>query len=238
MSKFDVIAFDADDTLWHTEYLYSEAQEKYKQLLAHYLSADEIEKKLYDTEIRNLQHFGYGIKAFTLSLIETAIELTQGQITSGEIQAMLDVGKTMLSAEVRLIDHAADTLAMLTNAHTLMLITKGDLYDQESKIMRSGLAPHFRHIEIVSTKSPQTYQALLTKYQITPSRFLMIGNSPRSDILPVLAIGGHAVYIPYPITWMHEVADLPPTDHIGYFQLENLGQLPELLTRLTTLEVE
>jgi putative hydrolase of the HAD superfamily len=238
MSKFDVIAFDADDTLWHTEYLYSEAQGKYKQLLAHYLSADEIEKKLYDTEIRNLQHFGYGIKAFTLSLIETAIELTQGKITSSEIQTMLDLGKAMLTAEVRLIDYVADTLAGLTNAHTLMLITKGDLYDQESKISRSGLASHFRHIEIVSTKSPESYQAVLTKYQITPARFLMVGNSPRSDILPVLAIGGHAVYIPYPITWMHEVADLPPNDHVGYFQLDNMSQLPELLTRLMTIEVE
>jgi putative hydrolase of the HAD superfamily len=238
MSKFDVIAFDADDTLWHTEYLYSEAQEKFKQLLAHYLSPDEIEKKLYDTEIRNLAHFGYGIKAFILSLIETAIELTQGRVQSSEIQSMLDLGKSMLSAEVRLIDYVAETLDGLATAHTLMLITKGDLYDQEAKITRSGLAAHFRHIEIVSTKSPETYQALLTKYQITPARFLMIGNSPRSDILPVLAIGGHAIYIPYPITWAHEVADLPPNDHVGYFQVEHFGQLPELLTRLTTIEVE
>ncbi len=232
MSQFDVIAFDGDDTLWHTEYLYAEAQAKFKQLLAPYLPADGIEDKVYQTEMRNLQQFGYGIKGFVLSLIESAIELTEGRITGREIQTLLDIAKEMLDAEVRLLDHVADTLASLATSYTLMLITKGDLYDQEAKIARSGLVQHFKHVEIVSSKRPETYQLLLSKYRIPPSRFIMVGNSPRSDILPVLEIGGHAVYIPHAITWSHEVADLPQEGHPGYFQLEHIGQLPDLLAKL------
>jgi putative hydrolase of the HAD superfamily len=232
MPGFDVIAFDGDDTLWHTEYLYAEAQAKFKQLLAGYLPGEGIEDRLYETEIRNLQQFGYGIKGFALTLIESAIELTEGRITGSEIQTLLDLAKEMLAAEVQLLDNVEDTLAELAKSNTLMLITKGDLFDQEAKIARSGVASYFQYIEIVSSKRPETYRALLTKYQVSPSRFLMVGNSPRSDILPVLEIGGHAVYIPHPITWSHEVADLPPADHQGYFELEHFGQLPDLLARL------
>jgi putative hydrolase of the HAD superfamily len=232
MPAIDVIAFDGDDTLWHTEYLYVEAQEKFKQLLALYLPADDIQDRLYETEVRNLQIFGYGIKGFALTLIESAIELTDGRITGREIQALLDIAREMLAAEVRLLDYVEDTLAALADTYTLMLITKGDLFDQEAKIARSGIASHFKHVEIVSNKTPETYRSLLTGYQIQPARFLMVGNSVRSDILPVLEIGGHAVYIPHPITWAHEVAELPPADRPGYFQLEHFGELPGLLSRL------
>src|SRR5262245_34724988 len=129
MPAFDVIAFDGDDTLWQSEYLYTEAQARFKELLTPYLPSGEIEEKLYQAEMRNLTHFGYGVKGFALTMIESAIELTDGQIKSREIQALLDLAKNMLASDVRLLDHVADTLAELANAHTLMLITKGDLYD-------------------------------------------------------------------------------------------------------------
>jgi len=233
MPTFDVIAFDADDTLWHTEYLYRDAQTKFRAILTTYLTGEDVDERLYEAEMRNLKIFGYGIKAFALSMIESAIELTQGNIKAVEIQTLLDISKEMLAAEVQLVDHALDTLAGLARSHTLMLITKGDLYDQEAKITRSGIASHFTHIEVVSAKQPETYQNLLNRYRIPASRFMMVGNSPRSDILPVLAIGGHAVYIPYPVTWSHEDADLPSAGHPGYFELANISELPDLVTRLS-----
>ena len=238
MPTFDMIAFDADDTLWDNEHLYVEAQDKFKQLLARYLPPEGIEGRLYETEIRNLQQFGYGIKSFALNMIESAIELTDGRVQAREIQSLLDLAKAMLGAEVRLRDHVADTLARLATSHTLMLMTKGDLYDQEAKIARSGIASYFTHIQIVSSKSPEAYQDLLIKLQVAPSRFLMVGNSLRSDILPVLAIGGCAVYIPHPLTWAHEVADPPSAGQPGYFQLEHFGQLPDLLERLSRVVSE
>ena len=232
MSRFAVIAFDADDTLWHTERLYVNAQAKFKELLAHYHSPEWIQERLDQAETRNLPHFGYGIKAFALSMIETAVELTEGHISGRDIQAIIDTAKEMLSAEVELLEHAAETVTRLADIYALMLITKGDLRDQEMKITRSGLGPHFRYVEIVSDKSPESYAVLLKRHAITPERFLMVGNSLRSDILPVLALGARAVYIPYRLTWTHEVADPPPNGQPGYYQLEHLGMLPDLLERL------
>jgi putative hydrolase of the HAD superfamily len=182
-----------------------------------------------------LQHFGYGIKAFALSMIETAIELTEGRITGPEIQTIIDAAKAMLTAEVEILENVADTLAHLAAHYSLMVITKGDLLDQEQKISRSGLVEHFRHIEIVSDKSQTSYEFLLQRYQIDPKRFLMVGNSLRSDILPVLALGAHAVYIPYPLTWAHEAAE-PPIGQPGYYEVEHLGLLPDLLANLERQE--
>ncbi len=232
MSHLEVIAFDADDTLWHNERLYANAQTRFRDLLAHYHSPEWIDQRLYEAEMRNLPHFGYGIKAFALSMIETAVELTEGRISGHDIQAIIDTAKGMLAAEVELLEHTAETITRLAGAYALMVITKGDLRDQETKITRSGLAEHFRFVEIVSDKKPQTYRAILGRYGMTPERFLMVGNSLRSDILPVLALGGSAVYIPHPLTWAHEVDDPPPAGHPGYFELEHIGLLPSLLERL------
>lgn len=232
MSRFDLIGLDADDTLWHTERLYANAQAQFKELLAHYHPPEWIEERLYLAETRNLEHFGYGIKAFALSMIETAIELTEGQIAGRDLQVLIDIARAMLAADVELLEHAAETVAQLAATYDLMLITKGDLLDQENKIARSGLAPYFRQIEIVSNKTRESYQALLNKHAIAPRRFLMVGNSLRSDILPVLALGGSAVYIPYAITWTHEVAGPPPRDHPGFYELAHLGLLPGLLAQL------
>jgi putative hydrolase of the HAD superfamily len=226
-----MLAFDADDTLWHSEILYVSAQDKLKRLLSAYHPAEWVEEKLYQTEVRNLQHFGYGIKAFTLSMVETAIELTEGQITGAEIGQIIEWGKAMLHADIQLLDDAAETVAALAERYSLMLITKGDLLDQQAKIARSGLAHYFQHVEIVSEKTPEIYRSLLARHHLTPAQFLMVGNSLKSDILPVLAIGGQAVYIPYQFTWAHETA-AAPAGQADYLELEHLGQLPALLEKL------
>jgi putative hydrolase of the HAD superfamily len=231
MSRFQVIAFDADDTLWHNERLYVDAQTRFKKLLSPYHEPQWIDERLYQAELRNLGHFGYGIKGFALSMIETAVELTEGRISGSEIQRIIDIAKGMLTAEVELLEHAAETIPLLAQRGALMLITKGDLRDQEIKIAHSGLAPYFRYVEILSEKNPESYIAVLNRHAIPPECFLMVGNSLRSDILPVLEIGGSAVYIPYQYTWGHEAAD-PPEGQPGYYHLAHLGLLLELLERL------
>lgn len=230
--SIEVIAFDADDTLWHNERIYVNAQAQFKQLLAHYHSPEWIDEHLYQTEMRNLAHFGYGIKSFALSMVETAVELTEGQITGADIGAIIDITKQMLAADVELVEHVTDTLASLKDTYTLMVITKGDLRDQEVKIARSGLAPYFHRVEIVSEKSQDSYDAILRRYGIEPKQFLMVGNSLRSDILPVLALGANAVYVPHQLTWVHETADPPSAEQRGYYKIEHLGLLPKLLKRL------
>ena len=232
MSHFALIAFDADDTLWQNESLYVAAQARFTDLLARYHEHAWIEERLYATEMRNLPHFGYGIKSFALSMIETAVDLTEGRITGTDIQALIEMAKEMLSADIELLETVADTIAALAGKERLMVITKGDLRDQENKMARSGLADHFAHVEIVSDKSAASYDRILRRHGITPSQFLMVGNSLRSDILPVLELGGSAVFVPHPLTWAHEAAEAPPAGHPGYHEIAHLGQLPALLTDL------
>ncbi len=229
---FDVIAFDADDTLWHNENIYRDTQSRVVEILARYHDTDWIERRIYETEIRNIEHYGYGFKGFTLSMIETAIELTEGQISGAEIGQMIEITREMMKAPIVLLDGVAETLAQLSAEHELMLITKGDLFEQEAKIIRSGLADHFRKIEVVKTKTPETYLNLAARHQFDPRRMMMIGNSLKSDILPVLAIGGRAVYIPYETTWAHEI--VPEADLIGkeFIELTHIRDVPELIGRL------
>ncbi|HTP02365.1 MAG TPA: HAD family hydrolase [Anaerolineales bacterium] len=231
MTPFAIIAFDADDTLWHNERLYVRAQNRLKEILSRYMVDGQMDERLYQTEMRNLSHFGYGIKAFTLSLIETAIELTEGRVGARDIQQIIEGAREMMGADIELLDHASETLAMLSPNHRLMLITKGDLLDQETKIGRSGLAQHFQHIEIVSDKSAATYRAILRRHSVSPQDFLMVGNSLRSDILPVLEIGGNAVYIPQELSWLHENAETPAAQP-GFFQIKDLGELPMMIRRI------
>ncbi len=227
---FDLIAFDGDDTLWHNEPLYHEAQDQFRALLAGYGVAGLADARLYQTEMRNLRLFGYGAKAFTLSMIETAIELTDGRILGSDIQRIIDAVRQMLNREIQLLDHVRETIPQLADLTPLMILTKGDLLDQESKIARSGLAGYFDHVEIVSNKDEATYAAILQRYGVAPERFLMIGNSLPSDILPVTALGGHGVHIPHEITWAHETVDERPSE--AYVELQHLGQLPGWLARL------
>jgi putative hydrolase of the HAD superfamily len=232
MSRFDLIAFDADDTLWHNEHVYLDAQDKLGRILAAYQVSEPLEARLYQTESRNIHYFGYGIKSYTFSMIETAVELTGGRISANDIRSIIDLAREMLDAPVELIAHVAETVARLAPAYRLMIITKGDLHDQETKVARSGLEGFFRHIEVVSEKERLDYEHLLEAYSIDPIRFLMVGNSLRSDILPILELGGSAVYVPYHTTWLHEAAEAPPPGQAGFFQIEHLGLLPGLLDQL------
>lgn len=232
MTSFDVIAFDADDTLWHNETLYAMTQERFKELLAPYHDGEIVDRELYETEMRNLTRYGYGIKAFTLSMIETAIELTDSRVGGAEIRQIIDFAHEMMIAPVRLLAGVEEVLKALGTDYRLMIITKGDLFEQESKVARSGLADRFDLIEIVSNKRPETYSSLLAKHGIVADRFLMVGNSLPSDILPVIAVGGRGVYIPYHTTWAHEVVDEDELAGKNYIELESIRQLPGQLPGL------
>jgi len=230
---FDLIAFDADDTLWHNEPLYSEAEEKLVKLLADYADSDAVGQHLFATEMDNLEYYGYGIKSFTLSMIETAIKLSNGKIQGTKIEQIIWVARNMLTNQTQLLEHVEETVRNLSKSHPLMIITKGDLLDQEVKLARANIGDYFQHVEIVSHKNHDTYADLLSRHKIEPHRFLMVGNSLKSDVLPVVDLGGQGVYIPYHVTWAHEVVEHHPDDHNGYHELEHIGQLPDLIERLS-----
>ncbi len=232
MPAFDLIGFDADDTLWQNERYYNEAQTRFAQLLSHYHPEEWVRERLYETETRNIQHFGYGVKAFALSMIETAVELTEGRISGQDIKTLVEVAREMLDAEVELLPQVREAIHLLAKTHRLALITKGDLLDQERKIERSGLGQYFQDVEIVSHKTPAAYAQFLKKLSIPAERFLMVGNSLRSDILPVLQLGGSAVHIPYGSTWQHEQADTPPMGTPGFQAVSEFGQIPTLIALL------
>ena len=230
--KFDLIAFDADDTLWHNERLYRMGRERFRRLLTKYQIAEPSDGRLDEIEIRNLPYYGYGVMSFVLSLIESGIELTAGQFSSADVKALIALGKEMLDADVQLFEHAVEILASLYETYPLMLITKGEPNNQLAKVARSGIAQYFRHIEVVHDKKRDTYAAILERLDVAAERFLMVGNSLRSDILPVLELGGWAVYIPHELTWAHEQIELPEDCCQRMFELENLGELPGWLESL------
>jgi putative hydrolase of the HAD superfamily len=225
------IGFDADDTLWHNETLFAQMHDRYRALLARHHDAATVDRTLFATEMRNLELYGYGVKGFTLSAIETAIELTDGQIAAAAIQTLIRQGQQILAHPVDLLDGIAETLAALAGTHELLLITKGDLRDQQRKLAKSGLAARFRAVEIVSEKDEPTYAGLLRRHGIAPEDFLMVGNSLKSDILPVLALGGAAAHVPYPLIWEHELAPPLPVANARFFQLATIRELPALLRR-------
>ncbi len=227
--SIELVAFDADDTLWHNEPIFIDTQARFCALLERHIAPEVIEQRLAETELRNLRLYGYGVKPFTLSMIETAIELTGGEITGAEIAEILRLGRDMLAAPVRVFDGAPEVVADLAGSYRMMVITKGDLLDQETKVARSGLGDHFDEIEVVSRKDRQTYEEIVSRAGITPPQFAMVGNSLRSDILPVAAMGGCAVHIPYEDTWVHEsVADGDLAD-IEYHTVHHIRDLPALL---------
>ncbi len=229
------IAFDADDTLWHNEPVFILTQDRVAELLADWVPADELGEKLSRMERRNLRLFGYGAKGFTLSLLETALEVTGGDVPGSVMQQILDAGKAMMEHPVEILPGVVETIERLAAAHPLLLITKGDLFHQETKIARSGLADRFAAIEIVSEKDAETYRQVLTRHSIDAGRFVMVGNSVKSDILPVLAIGGNAVHVPYESTW-----DLDKVDHRGaaaegFFEAATMFEVPRVLDEIAAL---
>lgn len=231
MQHIRVIGLDADDTLWHNETIFERVHERYRELLARYHDAATVDRTLLATEYRNLELYGYGVKGFTLSAIETAIELTAGKISAEEIRTLIELGRDMLAHPVELLAKVVDTIPLLARSHRLWLITKGDLRDQQRKLAKSGLASHFEAIEIVSEKDPATYAGILRRHGVEPAEFLMVGNSLKSDVLPVLAIGAAAVHIPYPLTWALERAEPPPEAPGRFHRLGGIEELPRLVVR-------
>lgn len=231
-----LLAFDADDTLWVNEPVYSHAEKQLGDLLQPYLEHEVFADHLYEMEVGNLDIFGYGVKGFLISMIETAIELTGGRVTPHEIQQIIEIGKEMLAHPVELLPSILATIKHFSADHELMVITKGDLFDQEHKLARSGLADLFQHLEVVSEKNEPTYAKLLEKYHVKPENFLMVGNSLRSDVLPVVKIGGHAVHIPFKTTWQYEQVPESALEGHVYFELRELGELRELLAESFQLE--
>lgn len=207
--QIKVIAFDADDTLWVNEPYFQEIEKQYTQLLKSYGNSEEISAALFKTEMKNLKSLGYGAKAFTISMIETALEVSNQKIAADDIRQIVDLGKSLLEIPIELLPKVKETLEVLKEKgkYKLVVATKGDLLDQENKLERSGLAPYFDHIEVMSDKTEKEYLRLLNILQIKPSEFLMIGNSLKSDIQPVLALGGYGVHIPFEVMWQHEVVD-------------------------------
>lgn len=229
MQHIRVIGLDADDTLWHNEIIFERVHERYRALLDRYHDATTVDRTLLATERRNLELYGYGVKGFTLSAIETAIELTQGKLSAEEVGTLLALGREMLAHPVELLEGVAETVSLLARSHRLVLITKGDLRDQERKLAKSGLAKHFSQIEIVSEKDSATYAEVLRRNGIAPAEFMMVGNSLKSDVIPVLALGAAAVHVPYHLLWMLDRVDEPPDAPGRFFVLKALRELPQLL---------
>ncbi len=228
----DLIAFDGDDTLWHNERSYRDGRERFRRLLARagvVLSADEVEARVNQTELANLEYYGYGVSSFALSLIETAITLTDGRIAGADLREVTELAKHMLTEEIELFPAVGELLTTLAASWPLMLITKGDLLHQTSKLERSGLRDRFRFVEVVSHKTPAVYAAILSRHGVDPNRFLMIGNSVRSDILPVVDAGGWAVHIPAALSWSHEHADVPPYAKGRSFEVAALASVPDVI---------
>jgi putative hydrolase of the HAD superfamily len=226
-----LIGFDADDTLWHNETIFARVHERYRALLASHHDAATVDRTLLATEKRNLELYGYGVKAYTLCAVEAAIELTAGKISAAEIRELLELGREMLEHPVELLEGVADTLAALTGRHRLVVITKGDLRDQQRKLAKSGLAAHFHAIEVVAEKDEATYAALLRRHGVTPERFLMIGNSVKSDILPVLSLGGAGIHVPYHLHWALDHAEPPPALPGRFFAVEHIRAVPAAVTQ-------
>jgi putative hydrolase of the HAD superfamily len=224
-----VLAFDGDDTLWHNESRFRLTQTALRELVRRHVPDADVDDHLFEVEMRNLNLYGYGVKSFTLSMLETAIELTDGRIPAPDLQVILGWGKRMLTEPTVLLDGVKEMLLALSSSYTLLLITKGDLFDQESKLARSGLAELFSGVEILSDKTADSYRSVLKRRDIKPEEFLMVGNSLRSDVVPVVTLGARAVHIPYHVTWHHEhVPDeaLPPA---GWHRLDHIAELRDLL---------
>ena len=219
-----VIAFDADDTLWVNETYYREAEQEFIKLLSKYETENKLDQELFKTEMKNLSLYGYGIKSFILSMVESAIELSNYKISTKVIKQILDIGKNMLQKPIELLDDVEETLKTLNPKYKLILATKGDLLDQERKLEKSGLMKYFHHIEILSDKKTDNYNKLLSHLDIKNSEFLMVGNSLKSDVLPLIKIGAEAIHVPYHTTWAHEIVKQNGNDN-GYKTVKKLKNI-------------
>jgi putative hydrolase of the HAD superfamily len=219
-----IIAFDADDTLWHNEHYFQEAEQKFCSLLEDFLPQHTLQRELLQTEITNISLYGYGVKAFMLSMIETAIRVTDRNIKMEVIEKMIAIGQELLNKPVDLMDGVQEVLKSLKPKYKLVMATKGDLLDQERKLKKSGLAEYFHHIEIMSEKKEPDFEKLIKHLDVKPAELMMVGNSIKSDILPILNIGGHGIHIPYHVTWAHERVEAT-IDHPNFRQVEKIGDI-------------
>lgn len=233
-SMISVIGFDADDTLWHNESIFDANHTRFCTLLSRYHDAKTVETTLYATELRNLDLYGYGVKGFALSAIECAIELTEGRISADELREIVVFAKEMLSHPVELLDGVRETVEALAPEYRLFVITKGDLGHQERKLAESGLARFFERREIVSEKDTLTYKRILAACGLQPGEFAMVGNSMKSDILPVLELGAHGIHVPYSLTWQGERAAAPEEGGSRYHTLATIRGVPDLIRRLNS----
>ncbi|WOD43075.1 HAD family hydrolase [Hwangdonia lutea] len=224
-----VIGFDADDTLWVNETYFREAEDEIQRLLSKYETPNKIDQELFKMEMKNLPLYGYGVKAFILSMVEVALELSNYNVSNKTIEAILNIGKNMLEKPVELLDGVEDVLSVLSKKYRLILATKGDLLDQERKLEKSGLTKYFHHIEVLSDKQERNYSNLLSHLDIKPSEFLMIGNSLKSDVLPLVNINAHAIHIPFHTTWAHETVSKKETNGKTYKTISGLREVLNLL---------
>lgn len=229
MTNIKVIAFDADDTLWINEPYFRETEEAFCRLMVDFLPPHTAARELLQTEIKNLPLYGYGIKGFMLSMIETALNISGKMVDANGIEKIIELGQNLLARPIELLEGVEETVVALKNRYRLVVATKGDLLDQERKLRLSGVEHHFHHIEIMSEKAVGDYRKLIKHLDIHPSEFMMIGNSLKSDVLPVLELGGHAVHVPFHITWEHEQIH-HRIDHPNFREVAHVRELlPQLL---------
>jgi putative hydrolase of the HAD superfamily len=221
-----VVGFDGDDTLWHSETHFDLTQTAFRDLLRRHVPDADVDRRLAEMEMKNLSVYGYGVKSFTLSMLETAIELTEARIPASDLEVILGWGKKMLLEPTKLLDGVEATLRDLSQKYDLLLVTKGDLFDQEGKLARSGLGELFLGVEIVSEKDTDTYRGIFERRGIQLQDFVMVGNSLRSDVVPVVELGGRAVHIPYQVTWHHEHVPEESLPKTGWHRLESITELP------------
>jgi putative hydrolase of the HAD superfamily len=226
------IGFDADDTLWHNERFYRLTEARFAEFLADYAEAGHLTERLLEAEKRNLGKYGFGIKGFTLSMIETAIEVTNGQVPATTIRDILDAGREMLDHPVETLPHAREALEALAGRFRLVLITKGDLFDQERKLAASGLGDYFDAVEIVSDKSRGTYQRIFAAHGEGPDHAMMIGNSLKSDVIPAIEAGSWGVFVPHDLTWAREHADEPDNEP-RFRKVAHLGEIETVLAEIS-----
>ncbi len=232
MAKFlTTIGFDADDTLWHNERFFRITQDRFAELLSDYVAQDHLEDRLLEAERRNIGHYSFGIKGFVLSMIETAIEVTEGQVPASVIAELMAAGREMLQHPIELLPHVRETIEALAPSHHLILITKGDLLDQERKMAQSGLGDLFDWVEIVSQKSPDIYTKVFTRHGNGAKRAMMVGNSMRSDVVPAIEAGSWAVHVPHGQEWALEHAE-KPTDSPRFSEIKTLEILPDLIRQI------
>ena len=226
------IGFDADDTLWQNETFFRITEKRFTELLSGHGEHEHISQRLLDAERRNLGFYGYGVKGFTLSMIETAVDVTEGQVPASVIAEILSYGREMLRHPVETLPHVRETLEQLANDYRIILITKGDLFDQERKLAQSGLGDYFDGVEIVSEKTPETYARVFARHADGASRAMMVGNSLKSDVVPAIAAGGWGVHVPHELTWaLEHVA--APDGNPRFRRLDHLGLLPPLIRQMT-----